>query len=110
MATVRACDHCGDSYTAQRSDSRYCSSSCRSKATLARKRGPQASVVTMPGATGPGTIEAAVRTQLGSQLDTVVGRQAVAPLPGVIARPEGAWQSPSTEPTTDADEPTGSKS
>lgn len=32
----------------------------------------------MPGATGPGTIEAAVRTQLGSQLDTVVGRQAVA--------------------------------
>lgn len=78
MATVRACDHCGDSYTAQRSDSRYCSSGCRSKATLARKRAPRASVVTMPGATGPGMIEAAVREQLGSQLDTVVGRQAVA--------------------------------
>ena len=43
-----------------------------------RSKQSSGEVVPLPGAKGAGTIEAAVREQLGSQLDTVVGRQAVA--------------------------------
>ena len=47
-------------------------------ASKERRSKPSGEVVSLPGAKGAGTIEAAVREQLGSQLDTVVGRQAVA--------------------------------
>lgn len=35
----RACDGCGKPYAARRSDSKYCSSTCRSKANVAKAHG-----------------------------------------------------------------------
>lgn len=37
MATARRCDLCSEPYIAQRSSSKYCSSSCRGKASLVER-------------------------------------------------------------------------
>jgi hypothetical protein len=36
---TRTCDHCGNDYTARRTDSRYCSGRCRVAALRARRQG-----------------------------------------------------------------------
>ena len=72
------CVRCGAAFEGKTRRATYCTSVCRAMASKERRAKPDAAVVAMPGATGAGTIEAAVRAQLGSQIDTVVGRQAVA--------------------------------
>jgi len=73
-----SCARCGASFEGKTRRATYCSSVCRAMASKERRSKPSGEVVSLPGAKGAGTIEAAVREQLGSQLDTVVGRQAVA--------------------------------
>lgn len=41
----RSCDGCGKPYEAKRSDSKFCSSTCRSRASVARVHAPAVAVV-----------------------------------------------------------------
>ena len=62
----RSCQHCGGTFTAQRSTARYCSSGCRAKATEARR---QAAVVAELGArptVETPSVSSAVRAELAA--------------------------------------------
>ena len=79
----RNCSHCGTSFPAQRPTARYCSSSCRSRASVQRKReGQVAEVVTNlperpsdPASTLAGTVGR--QLEGAKKRDTYAGQQAL---------------------------------
>lgn len=75
-----SCARCSTPFEAKTIRARYCSASCRALDSKDRRNHPQApagNVRALPGARGPEDITAAVRAALGSQLESVAGRQAV---------------------------------
>ena len=73
----RQCPRCATEFDAKTARAVYCSASCRALASKDRSRNPGATVTSLPGARGAGTIAAAVLEKLGNQRDSVVGRQAM---------------------------------
>lgn len=81
---TRACAWCGGSFEAVRSTAKYCSSSCRAKASNAVKRGGPAAPKAAPAPVADlpvrNTLAEAVRNELeaAERLETFLGAQAVA--------------------------------
>lgn len=71
---------CGRPFESVRSNAKFCSSACRSRAYAARKAGQPVAVVEVEPPASSSGLEATVRTELekAERLDTVLGRQAVA--------------------------------
>lgn len=75
---TRTCAHCGAAFEAERTTRKYCSSSCRGKAALARRQSPaESSVTALPGHDPRGAIERRVALELGSQVETSLGLRAL---------------------------------
>lgn len=79
----RKCDHCGAAFEAKRSTAKFCGSSCRGKAAVARKHAPTSPETAPTSALQllpPGPVQVATMAELRTvgRLDTALGQAAIA--------------------------------
>ena len=88
----RACDVCGQTYTAKRPASRYCGSTCRQRSRRAGTAEPAAPVHIRPMVSG---VADATRAELvaAGRLHSSAGQRAMVLAELIDARPQGSFNS-----------------